>query len=259
MKVTCIANRGKDLLPESLEIRNSKTEYHLQIGKLYVVYGISLWRGRLSYLVSDAPHDSPNWYPIELFKIVDHSLPSNWHFNFYGYGEKHFLNALWGYEELLNLDHYDNILEREGKDLLLFFKRKQEINLDENFRDYLNTLTCEGQAKVKNKEYVIQKIFDLKNVNFVELIFFGMARGFIDNDFVVDFAMKALEYERLAQKTLWLEIAGLLKNEYDQAPTLIEQAIKNKQNVLTEQSSLYNRIWFYLSLAADMSTDKIIE
>jgi len=49
----------------------------------------------------------------------------------------------------------------------------------------------------------------------MELIFFGMAHGFVDNVFVVDFAMKALEYEKFAKDTTWIEIAGLLKNEYD--------------------------------------------
>src|SRR3990170_5456101 len=163
MKVKCIAK-----------------EFDLTVGKVYLVYGMLHGSRAIKYLISDKQYNFPNWYPAELFEVIDHSLPISWYFNFCGY-DKH-VNAIWGYKELLNSNHFINILERKEKDLDIFFERKKEINLDENFRDYMKTLTCEEQAKIKNKAYVIQKILELHDVNFFELIFFGMIRGFIDND-----------------------------------------------------------------------------
>ena len=264
MKVKCIANRGIDLFPQTIEAGTTiKIKFDLNICKVYVVYGILLYNQTLKYLISDEQYDSPYWYPAELFEIIDHSLPINWHFNFYGYS-KHpeyniYTNAIWGYKEFLDLNHYTNIIERLGNDRDIFFKRKKEINLDENFRDYMKTLTCKGQAKIKNKEYVIQKMLELHDVNFMELIFFGMAHGFVDNVFVVDFAMKALEYEKFAKDTTWIEIAGLLKNEYDKTPILVEKEIKSKNEIITTKSSIYNKVWFYLALAADISDEGILK
>jgi hypothetical protein len=84
---------------------------------LYLLLGDS--GGELGY---------PNWYPAELFDVIDRKLPSNWHYAFLGIPS--YLNAIWGYDELVNVEgHFDKISEREESALMVFVKRRRETDL----------------------------------------------------------------------------------------------------------------------------------
>ena len=124
MRIVCKVNKGCDLSTKTLAaMPYAKTIFNsLQIGQEYTVYGISLYKNVVLYLISD----TPSWYPAELFNITDPLVYTEWHFHFYGdfYG----LNAIWGYKELLDPVHYDNLLDGESEDLAIFEKRKQEID-----------------------------------------------------------------------------------------------------------------------------------
>jgi hypothetical protein len=120
--------------------------------------------------------------------------------------------------------------------------------------------TCFG-AIMENKEALIKKILDLKNIDFIALLYYGLHRELINNTFCVDFAMKALDNQKLAT-ALMAELAGLSLDEIirDLVPSkLIESSIKDKEVILIEQGQFYNKLWFYLTLAADMYTLNLIE
>jgi hypothetical protein len=112
------------------EITPDTSEY-LEVGKIYTVYGISIWMDGLNYLldVSLAGKLCPEWLGVEYFEVVDSSLPNNMHFGCFDSGDERGLNALWGYEELIyDYDHYEGLIEMEKSALAIFAKRKQEID-----------------------------------------------------------------------------------------------------------------------------------
>lgn len=117
----------------------------------------------------------------------------------------------------------------------------------------------ERKVGMKNQQCLFKKILDLKNVNVSELFYFGLEKSLIESDFVIDFALSKIEQNKSDQKSPWLEIAGLLKKERDKVSDLIEQSIQDKSAVTTTKGPFYNKIWFYLTLAADMCEDKIID
>lgn len=127
MKVKCIKNKGKDLDANTLKIVHlATTEFQLNIGEIYVVYGMCLWKGIMHYLLVDKYKINPFWFPAELFRVIDNMLPLEWYYNFGGYGEE--INAIWGYKELvLDESHYIGLIEREKKSIEVFLKRKKEI------------------------------------------------------------------------------------------------------------------------------------
>lgn len=116
MKITCI---------------NSSVKQYgncLEMGSEHIVYGIELYNGALRYLITDGGK-RPFWYPSELFIITDSLVYAEWHVSSGEYQGK--LNVIWGYKELLDPAHYQNLLEREPEDMRIFEKRKQEIDVYE--------------------------------------------------------------------------------------------------------------------------------
>lgn len=99
-------NRGCDLSQKTLARMSYAKSVcdELKIGDTYIVYGISLYKDVLHYLIDDGPF----WYPAEFFQVTEPLVYNEWHFRFYG--DVNGLNALWGYKELLDLTHYTNLL-----------------------------------------------------------------------------------------------------------------------------------------------------
>ena len=134
MKVKCIANTGASLSTKSIEAGQLITsEFQLEIGAIYTVYGISLWKGALAYLTMDKHYTLPFWHPVELFEMVDNMLSVDWYHKFYGYNDEYsgdyFINALWGYSEIIfDERHYDDLIERDGVAVNIFLKRKKDID-----------------------------------------------------------------------------------------------------------------------------------
>lgn len=128
MRVKCLYNRGSELDTNYLlRCRDTvNTEYPLKKGEIYVVYGQAIIEDLLYYLVLGTYQNLPNWYPAELFEIVDGSVCFDW---FFRYDIKQFPTALWGYYELIvDKDHYENLIEREPVAVKTFLKRKKEID-----------------------------------------------------------------------------------------------------------------------------------
>lgn len=130
MKVKCITNQGKDLSPKTLEEGYLlTTDFQLTVGDSYFVYGISLWRGILHYLTMDRHQTLPDWHPAELFVVTENLLPLEWYFRFYNKNESQYLNALWGYRELVLDDkHYEGLIERDNECVRIFLKHKTEVD-----------------------------------------------------------------------------------------------------------------------------------
>jgi hypothetical protein len=130
MKVKCIANDYAHLTERSKKAgRDLNVIFHVNIGDTYCVYGINLWRrGTLSYLVMNAAGSMPIWVPAELFQLVDGKLPNEWYYKFLGLTDD-YLNAVWGYKELVeNPKHYTGLVGEDKKEIDLFMQKKKEID-----------------------------------------------------------------------------------------------------------------------------------
>lgn len=128
MKVKCIANMGNKLSNQSIKAgRSTDSIFHLNIGDIYQVYGINLWRGTLNYLTMNKANSMPIWSPAELFEVVDSKIPADWYYVYLGHSEN-LLNAAWGYKELTNSQHYDGIMGGVKKELDAFFAKKKEMD-----------------------------------------------------------------------------------------------------------------------------------
>lgn len=114
MIVRCVRNQGES--PPATEYRGlyytESTTFDVKPGRDYVVHAMALFNYGLIVLLADET-ERPNWYPIELFEVLDDSLPADWHVAFTGGGEGD-LQALWGYRALIeDPTHYEGLIERE--------------------------------------------------------------------------------------------------------------------------------------------------
>lgn len=128
MQVSCEKTEWYLLSPR--DVANGKdmmTKYEgASMGQTYSVYGVIMYENSLKYLLFDA-YGMPNWYPAEIFAVIDSRMPANWHFAFYGSDNS--LTAIWGYEELvISETHYDELCEQEPTALSLFNRRKLEMD-----------------------------------------------------------------------------------------------------------------------------------
>ena len=133
MKVKCVGTTGKDVSQKLIDLRGAlrTTDYELTLGEIYTVYGITLWKGCLLYLIP-VPQSSrgiPYWYPAELFLVEDHGLPSNWYFENYGENHKLGFDVVWGFRELTEgLDYLAGLEKRNQNALNVFYQRRKEID-----------------------------------------------------------------------------------------------------------------------------------
>ena len=131
MRAICTANHGSALPREHLG-RSGNTpfsEFDLEIGHEYVVYGIIVSKGLLSYLVIGTGRFA-QWYPAELFRVSQSKLPDNWHFVYFRKDLGLLVDAIWGYEELTKPDHFDGLSDMQPSAINVFVERKKEIDKD---------------------------------------------------------------------------------------------------------------------------------
>lgn len=106
-----------------------KVDLHLKVGEIYGVYGISIWRNVLHYLLFSTDEMSPSWLPADLFEIVDLRIPFDWYFRYLGENAPNELKILIGYKELVAEDqHYINLIELDRGAIRIFLDRKKEID-----------------------------------------------------------------------------------------------------------------------------------
>jgi hypothetical protein len=107
-------------------------KFDIMIGKHYIVFGQVLFARKLMYLVDPDEMTRPNWYPAELFDVVDGTIPNSWQFSYYAYGYSEDLGAIWGYDNLVSdPNHFNALSEREPEALLVFARQKMALLADE--------------------------------------------------------------------------------------------------------------------------------
>ena len=129
MRVVCTANHGSALSAKHFEKSGNTpfSEFDLKIGEEYVVYGIIVSKGLLSYLVIGTARFA-QWYPADLFKVSQSKLPDNWHFVHFREDQGFLVEAIWGYEELTKPDHFDALSDMQPSAINIFIERKKEID-----------------------------------------------------------------------------------------------------------------------------------
>jgi len=130
MRVLCTANTGSRLTAKHFErnYASPSSEFDLETEKEYIVYGIILWKGFLLYLVLGEGM-YPHWYPSELFSVTRNELPPDWYFARRREEEGYEVNAVWGYEELVNTEgHFDELSNLQKTAIDVFLERKQQID-----------------------------------------------------------------------------------------------------------------------------------
>ncbi len=140
MKVKCIGNTGEILRPyeystlkEEMLGRFGATGFstygQLDIGKVYLVMGIIIFKTYQAYLIDD--NDFISACPCQLFEIVDDKVNSNWHFRLIEQDENiyPFVQGVFGYYELcFDKKSYENlIVEKDEEYQQIYFKRKMEL------------------------------------------------------------------------------------------------------------------------------------
>jgi hypothetical protein len=130
MKVKCLHNSGKDLQEQTLALGYSKNcEMNLEINKNYNVYGMYYIKQVIYYLIFDG--ETPDWYPSELFTIIDNRISYMWYFKKYDPIDPGLIEAFWGYYELIIIDnHYSDLVDREYKAMSIFRKRKEQMDME---------------------------------------------------------------------------------------------------------------------------------
>ena len=108
-----------------------------------------------------------------------------------------------------------------------------------------------------NKNYLIKKIIELENVNLWDVIYYGLERKLINNNFVIESAIAMLEHNKTSDN-ITLEIASLLNHELEKVSILLNEKV-NKDEIMINKGPFYNKIWLYLVVAADMCAEKIIK
>ena len=133
MRVICNGNTGQSLTSRCLNLGNTRESlFPVSVGKEYYVFAISLWQGVIYLLLTDDYH-LPYWFPMCLFSVNDPRLPEDWLFSFFDdEGDERGLQALWGYDQLINdATHYEALIEREPEALRYFYEEeKRRLGLD---------------------------------------------------------------------------------------------------------------------------------
>ena len=128
MIVKCIANDGQGFSEKTIvNLKNTKdATTPLKVGENYVVYGQMIYKEVLNYLIIGTYENLPTWYPAEVFEVIS---PLMYYESYYMYGKDPFINAVWGFKELVfNADYIYNLVEREDIAIKIFLKRKKEID-----------------------------------------------------------------------------------------------------------------------------------
>jgi hypothetical protein len=127
MKLKCICDNGENLLEGHHSIGfTSNSVFDIALNIEYIAYGACVWRGLVLYLIHDNT-DNPNWYPAELFEVIDNQLSIYWKFITYNKDE-YSVKAILGYPELLEENHYNGIIERIPNELEIFYEAKAYID-----------------------------------------------------------------------------------------------------------------------------------
>lgn len=124
MKIICKYNNSLNL-PDTIP---TDFDYGLYLEKEYLVMGLLTFKKNndIHYLIDE--NGSPSWFPFQIFEIKDNSLPKEWFVKINVNNEYVDYKNLMGFDELCNdEDFYDQLLDRDKEAMLIYFKRKMEL------------------------------------------------------------------------------------------------------------------------------------
>jgi len=135
MKIKCNDTSAVKLkLSEVNTITSNEFDYNnwgLLANEIYLVLAMILYKDTkyLYYLIDI--NGKPNWFPNELFEVIDNVLPNQWSFKIFNTESDVDIYCIWGYDELCNQeDHYDQLIEREDEALTIYYNQKRKIEED---------------------------------------------------------------------------------------------------------------------------------
>ncbi len=119
MQLICTEKSVAVLPKQYVEIGFGPTyEFDLTVGKAYLVLGLRYSMGCLMCLTSN-DYDLPEWFPIDLFRVVDGTFPESWSMAIRDYAA---LTVVIGYDALVSdTMHHDALIEREPSALRVYF------------------------------------------------------------------------------------------------------------------------------------------
>ena len=124
MKILCHSNN-----PNKVSSDVPDFNFGLIKKKEYFVIGLLLTNNQFWFLIDE--NSKPNFYPLQLFTITDILIPPNWNFKVYDECDGVYpfnKSAIWGYKELcVDLNHYEEIINRIPKALNLYFNEKIKV------------------------------------------------------------------------------------------------------------------------------------
>lgn len=123
MRIKCINKGGASLLPCDLARGNTpSTEFHVTIGREYIVYGLLFFKNTIDYLMVDDT-DLPTWHPASLFRVADGHIPQTWVFNSFVH-ENNYLGICSWPEIAQDLEFFDRLAVGDDQARMLFFSRR---------------------------------------------------------------------------------------------------------------------------------------
>lgn len=144
MRVLCIKNIDKpsrnELIFKSVD-KNKKTkyiinnpyynldkyigEYDLNIDYKYNVYGIMNYNEDIYYLIIGEKNSLPQWYPSDLFKILDNEKPEIWIINRKNKDDAN-IKSIESYELLaIDYNHMTDLINKDNMAIEMFLNEKE--------------------------------------------------------------------------------------------------------------------------------------
>ena len=142
-----------------------------------------------------------------------------------------------------------NLPEFDWNKINEYLKYSQGLTILKKENKDLNLLR--GSLIDNNQSELIEKLFELQNINLWELLYFGLKSFLIDIKLCMSFAKKYLIKYKENSSTI-LEMSNGLENNEAKILVLMEKLITNKEEIINNKDILYSKIWFYLSLAVEM-------
>ncbi len=103
--------------------RNGWTEYDVDVEQFFDVFAMGVYKGRLRLLLDLSDNSRPFWYDVSDFIITSSDISDEWKSASFDEGD---WTLLLGYDALITSDsHFNGLLEREDRDMLIFCKIKE--------------------------------------------------------------------------------------------------------------------------------------
>lgn len=119
------------------------------------------------------------------------------------------------------------------------------------------------KTMLEHNNKIIHKIIELKKIDILEFLRYGLEHEFIDGEFCSAVAIELMNKNSITDNPYVLELASLMRteyeNQYEKAQVIIIEATKKTDVTYNERKQLYNKIWFYVFQLNDLLKSGIVE